>query len=97
MWGLFVEEFDKRHHFQGEPHIRLGGPGPQNDERQGGGRSRLASSSHTSVQEVGIEVVVIHPDFWADKTKHGNAYDIALVKTDKVGRRRVVSIVKVIE
>ena len=33
---------------------------------------------------VGIEKIIIHPDYWEDKTKHGNSYDIALVRTNKV-------------
>ena len=48
--------------------------------------------SSTFIQGIKIEKIVVHPDFWSDKTKHGNSYDLALVKTSEVmyarGRRR---------
>ena len=28
--------------------------------------------------------MIIHPDYWSDKTKHGNPYDLALIQMDKV-------------
>ena len=33
---------------------------------------------------VEIERIIIHPDYWEDKTKHGQAYDLALIKTYQV-------------
>jgi len=27
--------------------------------------------------------VIIHPDYWSDKTKHGNSYDLALIQMDQ--------------
>ena len=35
-------------------------------------------------QEIKIAEVIIHPDYWSDKTKHGNPYDLALIQMDKV-------------
>ena len=44
------------------------------------------SQTRNWVSERGIKLarVVIHPDYWEDVRKHGNPYDLALVKTDKV-------------
>jgi hypothetical protein len=38
---------------------------------------------YPSTQGIRIEEIVIHPDYWSDKTKHGNSFDLALVKTDR--------------
>ena len=35
-------------------------------------------------QSLGISRVIIHPDYWSDKSKHGNAYDLALIEMDRV-------------
>ena len=37
-----------------------------------------------SDRDIKLARVVIHPDYWEDVRKHGNPYDLALVKTDKV-------------
>ena len=36
-----------------------------------------------SERDIKLARVVIHPDYWEDVRKHGNPYDLALVKTDK--------------
>ena len=36
-----------------------------------------------SDRDIKLARVVIHPDYWEDVRKHGNPYDLALVKTDK--------------
>ena len=36
------------------------------------------------LQGIQIAEIIIHPDYWSDKTKHGNSYDLALIKLDKV-------------
>ena len=35
-------------------------------------------------QQIKIAEIIIHPDYWSDKTKHGNSYDLALIKMDQV-------------
>ena len=44
------------------------------------------SQTRNWASERGIKLarVVLHPDYWEDVRKHGNPYDLALVKTDKV-------------
>ena len=36
------------------------------------------------LQGIRIAEVIIHPDYWSDKTKHGNSYDLALIQMDQV-------------
>ena len=38
----------------------------------------------TFFQGIKIAEVIIHPDYWSDKTKHGNSYDLALIQMDQV-------------
>ena len=37
-----------------------------------------------SERGVKLARLVIHPDYWEDVKQHGNPYDLALIKTDKV-------------
>ena len=39
--------------------------------------------------------MIIHPDYWSDKTKHGNAYDLALIQMDKVKAWLLLSMVHI--
>ena len=43
-----------------------------------------------SDRDIKLARVVIHPDYWEDVRKHGNPYDLALVKTDKVYNSEVM-------
>ena len=44
------------------------------------------AETRTWASDRGIKLarVVLHPDYWEDVKKHGNPYDLALIKTDKV-------------
>ena len=43
-----------------------------------------SDKSSNPFQEINIAEVIIHPDYWSDKTKHGNSYDLALIQMDQV-------------
>ena len=47
------------------------------------GSTQLTKDWATS-RGIKIEKVHIHPDYWQDTSKHGNPYDLALVKTNVV-------------
>ena len=51
------------------------------------GTTNAAYDLSLDKQEKGLEIesIIVHPDYWEDKTKHGQSYDLALIHTTKVG------------
>ena len=51
------------------------------------GTTNAAYDLSVDKQKKGLEIesIIVHPDYWEDKTKHGQSYDLALIRTTKVG------------